>query len=66
MELNKPRNSEFGISPTETTGSAILTFAPGDARANMVTPQYGGWATVELNISQPNGKTTANREHEEE
>lgn len=53
MELNKPRNSEFGIKPAETTEDAILTFAPGDARANMVTPQYGGWSTVELNISRP-------------
>lgn len=53
MELNKPRNSEFGIKPTETTDGATLTFAPGDARANMVTPQYGGWSTVELNITRP-------------
>jgi hypothetical protein len=53
MELNKPRNSEFGIKPTETTDSAVLTFAPGDARANMVTPQYGGWSAVEINVSRP-------------
>ncbi|MBX7170292.1 MAG: hypothetical protein K1X72_04990 [Pyrinomonadaceae bacterium] len=62
MELNKPQNSQFGISPTETTDSAILTFAPGDARANMVIPQYGGWNTVELNITQPNGKNIVTKE----
>jgi hypothetical protein len=62
MKLNKPQNSEFGITPTETDNSAVLTFAPGDARANMVTPQYGGWSTVEINISQPAGKTIVNRE----
>ncbi len=53
MELNQPRNSEFGIKPTETTESAILTFAPGDARANMVIPQYGGWSAVQISVSQP-------------
>jgi hypothetical protein len=53
MELNKPRNSEFGIKPTETSDSAILTFAPGDARANMVVPQYGGWPSIELNVTCP-------------
>jgi hypothetical protein len=53
MELNKPRNSEYGIKPTETTDSAILTFAPSDARASMVTPQYGGWSAVEINITRP-------------
>lgn len=53
MELNKPRGVEFGIKPTETTDSAVLTFAPGDARANMVTPQYGGWSAVEINVSRP-------------
>jgi hypothetical protein len=52
MELNKPRNSEYGIKPTETTDSAVLTFAPGDARANMVIPQYGGWSAVEINVSR--------------
>jgi hypothetical protein len=53
MELNKPRGSEFGIKPTETSDSALLTFAPGDARANMVVPQYGGWSTVEINVTRP-------------
>lgn len=53
MELNKPQNTEYGIKPAETTGAAVLTFAPGDARANMVTPQYGGWSTVEINIERP-------------
>ncbi|HEX8565555.1 MAG TPA: hypothetical protein VF648_07775 [Pyrinomonadaceae bacterium] len=53
MELNKPRNSEYGIKPTETTDGAVLTFAPSDARANMVTPQYGGWSAVEINVSRP-------------
>jgi hypothetical protein len=53
MELNKPNSNEYGIKPTETTGSAILTFAPGDARANMVVPQYGGWTTVELSVTRP-------------
>lgn len=54
MELNKPRGgSEYGISPTETSDSAILTFAPADARANMVIPQYGGWSAVEINVSRP-------------
>jgi hypothetical protein len=53
MELNKPRSSEYGIKPAETTDAALLTFSPGDARAEMVVPQYGGWSAVELNISRP-------------
>jgi hypothetical protein len=66
MELNKPRNSEFGISPSETTDSALLTFAPSDARANMVTPQYGGWSTVELIVTNPNGKAPVKKQTENE
>ncbi|HRH40058.1 MAG TPA: hypothetical protein PKY82_00330 [Pyrinomonadaceae bacterium] len=69
MELNKPQNSEFGIKPSETTDSAVLTFAPSDARANMVTPQYGGWNTVEINVTQVDSKTnkpTVNKETENE
>lgn len=53
MELNKPRNSEFGIKPTETTDEAVLTFAPSSAAANSATPQYGGWSAVEINVSRP-------------
>jgi hypothetical protein len=53
MELNKPRNSEFGMKPEETSDSAVVTFAPGDARANMVTPQYGGWSTIGINLKKP-------------
>ena len=52
LELNKPRNTEFGLKPAETTGEALLIFAPGDARADMATPQYGGWSAVELNITK--------------
>ena len=53
MELNKPRGSEYGIKPSETSDSAVLTFLPGDARANMVAPQYGGWDMVGISVSRP-------------
>lgn len=48
LKLNKPQNSPFGMKPAETDGEADIIFAPGTAKADMVTPQYGGWEAVSI------------------
>jgi len=53
MSLNKPRNTVFGMTPTETTGTADVLFHPGDAKASMVIPNYGNWNSVEISLEMP-------------
>lgn len=50
MSLNKPKGTIFGMSPSETTGSAGVLFQPGDAKASMVIPNYGNWNAVEISV----------------
>lgn len=56
MRLNKPQGLTFGITPTETTDSAILSLHPGGAKAGMVTPGLGNWNLVEVYVEIPKGK----------
>jgi hypothetical protein len=53
MTLNKPRNSIFGLTPTTTTDSALVLFAPDGAKASMVIPAYGSWSSVEIMLEMP-------------
>jgi hypothetical protein len=53
MSLNKPRNTVFGMTPTETTKTASVLFQPGDAKASMVIPNYGNWNSVEISVEIP-------------
>lgn len=50
MKLNKPQNSPFGMKPSETDEEADITFAPSGAKADMATPQYGGWDIVGIQL----------------
>jgi len=53
MSLNKPKDTPFGMIPSQTTDSAIVTFNPSTAKASMVVPQYGNWDTVEIGLERP-------------
>lgn len=50
MKDTKKNNPSFGLSPTEANGEAIILFVPGSAKASMVSPQFGAWDWVSLNI----------------
>ncbi|MGI8883158.1 MAG: hypothetical protein ACR2IA_02815 [Pyrinomonadaceae bacterium] len=52
MKLNKPRGTAFGMTPNETNGTAKIVFAPGGAQAKMVSPQAGGWDSVEISVER--------------
>jgi hypothetical protein len=43
-------NPFFGLNPAEAIGEAAITFLPGNADASMITPQYGAWEWVSLNL----------------
>ena len=53
MRLNKPRGLTFGITPAETTESALLSLHPDGAKAGMVTPGRGNWDAVEVYVELP-------------
>lgn len=53
MKLNKPQNSPFGMKPGEATGEANIIFAPSSAKADMVSPQFGGWDAVSITAERP-------------
>ncbi|MCD9186445.1 MAG: hypothetical protein LUM44_08425 [Pyrinomonadaceae bacterium] len=46
----KKNDPNFGLSPTEANGEASILFVPGSAKASMVSPQFGAWDWVSLNI----------------
>lgn len=46
-------SSPFGMKPRETNGTASILFTPNDAKANMVSPQSGGWDSVAITVAQP-------------
>lgn len=50
MKDTKKNDPNFGLSPTEATGEASILFVPGSAKASMVSPQFGAWDWVSLNI----------------
>lgn len=52
MKLNKPLGTAFGMTPNETNGTAKIVFAPGGAQAKMVSPQAGGWDSVEISVER--------------
>jgi hypothetical protein len=43
-------NPIFGLNPAEAIGTAAITFLPASADAAMITPQYGSWEWVSLNL----------------
>lgn len=45
-------SSSFGMSPRETTETASVLFEPDEAKANMVSPQAGGWKPVSITIEK--------------
>ncbi|MDQ3062318.1 MAG: hypothetical protein M3R14_05570 [Acidobacteriota bacterium] len=53
MKLNRPTQTVFGMTPTETTASASVLFFPNAADAKMVSPNYGNWNAVEISIETP-------------
>lgn len=53
MKLNRPTGTVFGMSPSETTGSADILFYPGNAKASVVGPNHGSWNSVEISIETP-------------
>lgn len=52
LKLNSPRGTMFGMSPNETSGTASILFAPSGAKAEMVSPQFGGWDSVDISIER--------------
>ena len=48
---NKKYQPQFGMSPAEANGTAEIIFSPDAAKASMVTPQAGGWKSVEIGVS---------------
>jgi hypothetical protein len=50
---NKQYNPMFGLTPVEAVGEASLVFVPGEAKASMAGPAFGGWNWVSLNVSTP-------------
>jgi hypothetical protein len=56
MKLNKPTGLSFGINPTKTTESALLSLYPGGAKAEMATPGRGNWEAVEIYVEIPQAK----------
>jgi len=53
LKDNKKYNPQFGMSPVESVGTATVIFSPDEAKASMVSPQAGGWKSVEIGISTP-------------
>ena len=53
MKLNRPTQTVFGMTPTETTASASVLFFPNAADAKMVSPNYGNWNAVEISVEAP-------------
>jgi hypothetical protein len=51
LKDNKKYNPQFGMSPVESVGTATVIFSPDEAKASMVSPQAGGWKSVEIGIS---------------
>jgi hypothetical protein len=47
-------NPLFGLNPAEAIGAANIAFLPGNADASMITPQYGAWEWVNLNLERIN------------
>jgi hypothetical protein len=52
MKLNKPRGTSFGMTPNETEDAANILFSPAGAQAKMVSPQAGGWDSVEISVER--------------
>lgn len=50
MKDTKKNDPSFGLSPTEANGEASILFVPGSAKASMVSPQFGAWDWVSLNL----------------
>lgn len=46
--------NQFGMSPAEANGSASVLFVPDTTDAAMITPQFGAWKWVSLNIETGN------------
>jgi hypothetical protein len=53
MKQNRKFNPLFGLMPAETTGEASLLFIPGSAKSSSVTPNAGGWESVDVTLSTP-------------
>jgi hypothetical protein len=53
LKENRKFNPLFGLTPSETVGTARITFVPSGAQASMVGPQHGAWDSVSLDVSMP-------------
>ncbi|NJM53156.1 MAG: carboxypeptidase regulatory-like domain-containing protein [Blastocatellia bacterium] len=47
---NKGSGQSFGMKPVETIGTGSILFIPDQAKASMVTPQFGAWNWIDLRI----------------
>lgn len=53
MRDNKGSGQSFGMDPVETIGTGSVLFMPDQAKASMITPQFGAWKWIDLRIETP-------------